>query len=121
MSTDKQKLKKLLDLMEDPTGTLLTDIEALESKIDRTDENVSSLASRYSVTEDEIKALFQALDSGSLKGEQGIAGNDGKDGRNGIDGINGKDGLDGKNGLQGASGKDGLDGEKGEPGEYEDI
>src|SRR3990167_7289806 len=71
MSTDEKKLKKLLDLLENPTGTLLTDTEELRGRTDKTEKDISSLASKYSVTEDEIRALFQALESGELKGEKG--------------------------------------------------
>lgn len=71
MDEYEAKLKKLLDLMEDPTGTLLTDIEALQEKTEKTEADLQSLASKYSVTEDEIRALFSALESGQLKGDKG--------------------------------------------------
>lgn len=73
MTPDEIKLKKLLDLMDDPTGTLLTDIETLQERTEKTEADIQSLASKYSVTEEEIRALFSALDSGQLKGDKGDA------------------------------------------------
>jgi len=53
-------------------------------------------------------------------GRNGIDGKDGKDGRNGIDGKDGKDGrngIDGKDGRKGYPGEKGEKGDKGDPGE----
>lgn len=49
-------------------------------------------------------------------GKDGINGADGKDGVNGADGKDGVDGADGKDGINGTDGKDGADGADGKDG-----
>jgi hypothetical protein len=52
-------------------------------------------------------------DSSFLKGDTGVAGQDGRDGINGQDGAQGRDGIDGLNGQDGSNGVDGLNGQDG--------
>lgn len=106
--------------MEDPTGTLLTDIEDLQSKTDKTNEDVKNLADKYSVTEQQIADLVLALNRGDLKGEKGEKGDKG-DSIKGDPGEVGNSGKDGKDGLNGKDGKDGLNGLDGKDGNIKDL
>ena len=45
-----------------------------------------------------------------------VVGENGRDGRDGVDGKDGRDGVDGKDGVDGAAGKDGRDGVDGKDG-----
>jgi hypothetical protein len=97
------KIKKLIEVDEDPKAVLFDLSEKLE----------------------EMKEI--AKGEPGIDGKDGVDGLDGKDGKDGLDGKNGaqgepgKDGKDGIDGIDGKNGTDGKDGKDGSPDTGEQI
>lgn len=95
-----KKLEKLAKVLDGGDIALLTELNALEDRLEG--------------IEGQLPALREAEDGD--KGEQGVQGERGERGEKGDKGENGKDGVDGTNGKDGENGKDGRDGVDGKDG-----
>lgn len=81
---------------------------------------LSDIGNLYQITSVKLKSTIKEADhedivvtydlpvlTDGVKGDQGAAGKDGVNGTNGRDGVDGKDGINGTNGKDGVDGKDG--------------
>jgi hypothetical protein len=79
----------------------------------------------YAVAEKERREYYedfkQRVNAGEFNGQDGKDGKDGLNGKDGADGLNGKDGEKGDKGDPGEKGEKGDPGEKGEPGAIQDL
>ena len=112
------KIKKLLDINDDPKVAVFELSEELEEYVDDHKQHHEEL-------DEQIASVEAMQGEQGEKGEQGEPGpmgpkgepgKDGKPGPKGEPGKPGKDGLDGQNGAPGAPGKDGRDGKDGKDG-----